>query len=146
VKIVLDTNILVRAANGPRGMAMELVNLAITPPHHLLLSQFLVAEVNRVLRYPRVLKQHQLPEPAMQKFVDVLVQSSDLIELTDDSGITICVDADDNHLIALAIAGTADVICTRDRHLLAPQVREFLHHQQVEVVSDVDLLQRLRDQ
>jgi predicted nucleic acid-binding protein len=54
MRILLDTNVLARAASGPPSLANELVTAATEPQHTLLLSPFLLAELSRVLRYDRL--------------------------------------------------------------------------------------------
>jgi predicted nucleic acid-binding protein len=55
MKIVLDTNILVRANARARGPARELLQvIASSPEHTLLLSAFLLQELERVFSYERV--------------------------------------------------------------------------------------------
>ena len=54
-------------------------------------------------------------------------------------------DADDDWLVALAVHGQADVICTRNRDLFHADVLAYCRGQGVEVMNDLDLLARLRD-
>jgi predicted nucleic acid-binding protein len=55
MRIVLDTNILVRANAKAQGLARQLLQLIVDSPEHaLLLSPFLLQEVERVLDYDRV--------------------------------------------------------------------------------------------
>ena len=55
MRIVLDTNILVRANAKAKGPARELLQVIVnTPEHVLLLSPFLLMELERVLSYDRV--------------------------------------------------------------------------------------------
>jgi predicted nucleic acid-binding protein len=55
MRIVLDTNILVRANAKAKGPARELLLLIVNSPEHvLLLSPFLLQELERVFEYDRV--------------------------------------------------------------------------------------------
>ena len=55
MRIVLDTNILVRANAKAKGPARELLQVIVDSPEHvLLLSPFLLMELERVLSYDRV--------------------------------------------------------------------------------------------
>ena len=55
MRIVLDTNILVRAHANARGPARELLLLVVAAPEHtLLLSPFVLQELERVFGYERV--------------------------------------------------------------------------------------------
>jgi predicted nucleic acid-binding protein len=52
VRFTLDSNILVRAVATPRGPALRLLDI-ILGSHTLVLSRFILDEVERVLLYPR---------------------------------------------------------------------------------------------
>src|ERR1035438_9853262 len=54
MRIVLDSNILVRAAWKADGLASRLLRSVIDGPHRLIVSPFILGEVARVLAYPRI--------------------------------------------------------------------------------------------
>jgi len=58
MRVLLDTNILARAAAGPPGPAHELFLRLTHHEHVLLISQPLTAELARIMRYERVRKMH----------------------------------------------------------------------------------------
>jgi predicted nucleic acid-binding protein len=62
VKIVLDTTILVRANEHSHGLARELLTNIVESKHTLLLSNEMLHELARVLRYPRLQTFYGLPE------------------------------------------------------------------------------------
>ena len=47
-------------------------------------------------------------------------------------------------MVATAIVGRADVICTRDRHLRHPEVLAICQANGIRVLSDIELLNELR--
>jgi len=53
VRFTLDSNILVRAATSPRGPALRVLDIILSG-HALVLSWFILDEVERVLLYPRI--------------------------------------------------------------------------------------------
>jgi len=53
-------------------------------------------------------------------------------------------DPDDDQVVAAAIAGGADVLCTRDRHLLSEEVIAYRRGCGIEVLGDNERLQRFR--
>jgi predicted nucleic acid-binding protein len=55
VRIVLDTAILVRAHDGANGLARDLLLTVIESDHVLLISDEMLYELAKVLRYPRML-------------------------------------------------------------------------------------------
>ena len=54
MKIVLDTTILVRANERSHGLAREILTNIVESGHTLLLSNEMLYELARVLRYPRL--------------------------------------------------------------------------------------------
>jgi predicted nucleic acid-binding protein len=112
MRLLLDTNILARAAAGPPGLAHDLLIAATQHVHSLIVSQFMVADV-----------------------VDVASPAA-----------AISSDPDDDPILAAAPPGQAHVICTLDRHLFQPRVLDFCAALGIEVLSDLDLLARLRSQ
>ena len=54
MKIVLDTTILVRANEHTHGLARELLTNIVEGEHRLLLSNEILHELARMLRYPRL--------------------------------------------------------------------------------------------
>jgi predicted nucleic acid-binding protein len=69
MRVVLDTNILARAARGGTGPASEFLTRIADPAHVLVLSPFLIVELSRVLRYPRVKAMHGLDDAGIDTYV-----------------------------------------------------------------------------
>jgi putative PIN family toxin of toxin-antitoxin system len=143
MRILLDTNILARAASGAPGLANELVVEAARHDHVLLVSPFLLVELERVLRYERFRPIHGLSDDAIAEYllnlqlVSVLVVPGRNVDVVVD-------DPDDDPVVAAAAAGQADVLCTKDRHLWQASVVDYCRHHGIEVIGDLELLQRLR--
>jgi predicted nucleic acid-binding protein len=78
MRVLLDTNILARAAAGS-GLANEILLTATRFEHRLVLSAFLVNELRRVLRYPRLQSVHGLSEEEMEKYVSDLVAVGEMV-------------------------------------------------------------------
>ena len=62
MKIVLDTTILVRANEHSQGLGRELLTTILESKHTLLLSNEMLHELAKVLRYPRLQEFYDLPE------------------------------------------------------------------------------------
>ena len=67
MKIVLDTTILVRANEHSHGLARELLATVVDRKHTLLISNEMLHELARVLRYPRLQAFYDLPETLVYK-------------------------------------------------------------------------------
>ncbi len=144
MRIVLDTNVLARAASGPPGMASALVMVATRPEHVLLLSPFLISELSRVLRYERLRAVHGLDDVAIDQYVSDLVLVGEVVLPPETAESVVVDDPDDDAVIATAFAGNAEVLCTKDRHLLKPEIVAYCAAKGVAVVDDAQLLARLR--
>jgi putative PIN family toxin of toxin-antitoxin system len=79
MRIVLDTNILVRANIKAQGPAREALLKIIHENHVLIISPFLLREVGRALAYPRLQKLWRLSLQDIQEHVQFLVKVSELV-------------------------------------------------------------------
>jgi len=146
MRILLDTNILARAAAGPPGLANELVLAATHRDHILLLSPFLVSELSRVLRYERLRPIHGLDDAAINQYILDLVAVAEMVIPDEAAKATahVTTDPDDDPVVATALSGNAELLCTKDRHLLHPDVVAFCKRHKIRLIDDVDLLDLLR--
>ena len=69
MRVVLDTNILARSAYSVARPAAEVLDRLGRPGHTLIASPFLLDEVGRVLRYPRLQRLHGLRSVEIDRFV-----------------------------------------------------------------------------
>ena len=81
MRIVLDSNILVRAFVSSRGLAHDLLLVILTSDHTLILSNEILIEAARVLRYPRLLAAHGESEEAIYNFTGWLRDAAEIIAL-----------------------------------------------------------------
>jgi putative PIN family toxin of toxin-antitoxin system len=145
MRITCDTNVLVRAAVRPAGPARAVLIEGTAEQHLLILSEIVLAEVARVLRYERVRQQANLTEQDIENFVDALRDSGELVALPDVIP-KVCSDETDDVILATAVAGQADVICTRDRHLRHRLVQAYCATYGIRVLTDLELLAEFRAQ
>ncbi len=143
MRIVLDSNILVRAFAKSHGLAYELLQAVLDGSHVLLLSNEMLAEVSRVLRYPRFAMDHGEEEDAVYEFIGWLRHSAELIPL---NPFTLAPTRDTNDVIVLqtALSGEADVLCTCDGDFFAPPASIFLASRGIAVLTDAQLMRRLK--
>ncbi len=124
VRVVLDTNQIVSAILGPEGPSFEILKgsgLTGEPKYELVLSEEILAELRRVLSYPRVRKLLGRPPGRIGIFVALL---RDHAHIGDCRGRERIVpgDPDDDKFFRLAVRTGARYIVSRDAHLL--DVRE----------------------
>ena len=81
MRIVLDSNILVRSFVKSQGLARELLLAILSGEHTLILSHEILYEVARVLRYPRLMMVHGQNEEAIYNYTDWLRDAAEIIAL-----------------------------------------------------------------
>ena len=145
MKVVLDTNILVRAnpKTSPRGLARELLLSVVSVPHTLIVSSYLLNEVEQVLSYPHVTKRWPMSPEAIVHYRAFLEDASLMVELMHPPP-AILSDPDDDPILQTAIMGGADGLCTRDCDFLHPIVLEFCRQHGIRIVDDLALMKELR--
>ena len=142
MRVVLDTNILARAVAASNGPARVVLQRLFVGPHVVVQSDALLAELGRVLRYPRLQALHQLADADIDAFVDSVRRAAEVVEL-DVIPEIVPHDSDDDSVVATAVFGEADVLCTLDRHLFAMDVVTYLGANGIQVMRDTELLRQL---
>jgi putative PIN family toxin of toxin-antitoxin system len=145
MRITLDTAILVRTNVKATGPAKELLKTIERSGSVLVLSAFLIREVGRVLKYPRIQSVYQLTDADIQEHIEYLESLGEIVAPAEGPPIVLkC--PDDDPVVYTALAGAADVICTVDRHFYEPNVLEFCSRYGIRIMDDVELLRILRQE
>ena len=108
--IVLDTNILVGSFLTPHGESWEVVRRA--KGERLCLSPFILTEVWRTLRIPRLKKKYRYSDAEIRQYVQYLHSISSI--QTPKRSVRVCSDPDDDHVLACAVDINADYLVTRN--------------------------------
>jgi putative PIN family toxin of toxin-antitoxin system len=145
MRVVLDSNILARATPGKTSAAREALLLASQQPNTLIMAAPLFIELARILQYPRVRALHGLDDAGIQQYLQALQTGSTTVVPVSPPPITTH-DPDDDLVIATALAGKAEVICTRDQHFYDPVVQSACTAHGIRIINDIDLLHELRQQ
>lgn len=142
MRIVLDSNILVRAFTSSHGLAHELLLAILAGDNTLILSNEMLFEVARVLRYPRLMAVHGQTEEAIYDFTCWLRNAADIVALNrlESSPIR---DRNDIFVLQTALSGEAEVICTSDRDFFEPPASIFLASVGIAVFKDEQLIRIL---
>ena len=138
MRIVLDSNVLVRAAWKPDGLANQLLRIIVGGPHVLIASPFILSEVARVLAYPRIQLRWPLSTEQIQEHVNRIAAIAEIVSRLSAERV-VPADADDDLVVQTAISGKADILCTRDAHLHAPEVVEYCMRRAIRIVDDLQL-------
>ena len=143
MRIVLDTAILVRAHDGAKGLARDLLLRIVESDHVLLISDEMLYELAKVLRYPRMLALHGLSEGRIYDYIGFLREATEIVH-PNPLLITPIRDMNDTVVMQTAIIGEAEVLCTRDQDFFDPPAEPFLRRAGIAVLDDIALMQRLR--
>lgn len=145
MRIVLDTNVLARPAYSSSGPAAAVLELVKNSPHLLVTSPFVLDELDRVLRYPRLQVLHGFTDHEIGRYVNDVQAASLVVEIeTEVAPSVVKNDSDDDPIIATAEAGNADVICTLDKHLRHQDVQDYCQPRGIRILTDAELLGELR--
>jgi len=117
MRVVLDTNVIVSRYIVLLGKPAQILTRWEDGAFDLIVSPLLLAEVRKVLCYPRIRKRHGLNDAEIdarirriQTFASVVVPDRHIRAVVDDP--------DDDMLIECAVAGSAEFLITGDQHLL----------------------------
>jgi uncharacterized protein len=125
MKVVPDTMMWVSYAthaDGPRAKALD---RALRSRVRLFTSEYILDEVQRVLR-----DYQKLPRPFVLRTARVIRRLAEVVELPPAIRPYVSADPDDNPIIQTAITGKADCVITADKVLLA-----LSKVQDVEIIS-----------
>lgn len=127
MRIVLDTNILARANPRASGPARQvLIDIAESPDHVLIVSSFILRELERVLSYPRVQSIWPLGVDEIAEYVQALESFAELVQPRVGAGWPqLLKDPSDDPVLQTALVGRADILCTLDRHFYTQAALEF---------------------
>lgn len=140
LRIVIDTNVWISAFISPVGAPARLISLARAGLVLVVLSDYLVDEIQDVVRRPRILRRLKL-EPLDIDFIvqELLLGSAYVVT---DGTLRLCRDPDDDAILETAIRGRANFLVTRDDDMKRdPDLIEHLAAQGVGIVSVAGLLQ-----
>jgi putative PIN family toxin of toxin-antitoxin system len=142
LRVVLDTNTLVRAHARSSNQARRLLIELLAGRHYLLTSNEILAEVTKVLRYPRFRTLYGLTESDLLDYTQFMQSVSDVVVLDPQYRAPL---RDPSDLIVLQTAerGEADILCTKDRDFYDQKVLSYCGARGIEVCDESALLRRL---
>ncbi len=141
MRIVLDTNLVVRAASPRASLARRILLSALGDQHSLILSNSLYFEAYRVLFEDDVRQLHRLTDAEIHEFLDAIVEGSLTVNPVPlGVGPLIPADPRDDHVLLTAIAGKANVLGTNDNHFFSPEVVPLASQYGIQIWRDVDFI------
>ena len=116
LRVVVDTNILVRALIRPHGTVGPVLQRLRQGDYTLLYAPPLLEELVDVLNRPRIRHKYNLTTGDIQTVVSLILLRGESV--TPAKHITACRDPKDNKFLEVAVAGQADAIVSGDEDLL----------------------------
>ena len=121
-----------------------LLTILESAEHVLVLSPFLLRETERVLNYPRLQALWPLTPLDIEQYTQALQDFAELVN-PQRGGRRVPNDQEDDPVLETAFHGRVHVLCTLDRHFYHRAVLESCRQQNIEVLTDVELLIGLRE-
>src|SRR5258708_6958919 len=143
MRITADTAILVRTNVKATGPAKELLDTIQNCGAVLVLSRFLLLEVERVLKYPRMQAVYRLDDTAIRQHTKSLKLFAELV-IPAEAPPVVQKDPTDDPVTYTAFPGGADVFSPVDRHFYERGVLAFCPRHSIQIMTDVELLRALR--
>ena len=122
MRVVLDTNVLLSGLMYPRSTPGSVVRAWRDNRIELLLSVEQLAEIGRVLSYPKICKILKWDRGTIEGFLKQLYLRSTLVDISVVDA-SVPRDSGDNIILAALIAGGAECLITGDSDLLALRER-----------------------
>ena len=144
MKVVLDANVLIRAHDVRSSRARAVLNALHSPAHKLVVSNELLNEVVRVLRYPRFQFLFGLSEQRLLEYRQYLEAVGHSVELGIPYSAPIR-DASDLCVLQTADEGLADLLVTADPDFYDAEVLRFCEARKIDVCTERMALARLLD-
>ena len=138
VKAVVDTSVMVSVAFAKEGLTKELRGMIVEGAFRLVTSKEIMAELYRVLHYPRILKQFKPSSEDLEEFIGMILERA-MLTKGRYSLRKIKEDPSDDMFLACALEGKADFIVSRDPHL-----RNLKRFQGIEIVDVKSFVERVR--
>jgi len=117
MKVVLDTNVLLSGLARASSLPGKIITAWDNHSFDVVISEYQLAELARVLSYPKVQKLLRWDEVMIQAFVRQLCLRVEIVDVSHIDA-TVPADPDDSPILASLIASGADFLVTGDKDLL----------------------------
>lgn len=142
MRVVLDATVLVRAHPRSSSTGRKLLVALLEGRHTLLLSNAIITETVKVLRYPRLQKLHALTDAQLYDYAQFLRDVSEMVSIGGAYHAPLR-DANDLDVMQTAERGDADALCSNDGDFYEAGMIAFCAARGIEVCNENSLLARL---
>jgi putative PIN family toxin of toxin-antitoxin system len=138
LRAVLDTNVYVSGMILSHGTPFEVLEAWRRHAYLLITSEAVIAEIERVLRYPRIRDSYTVSEQDVARLVESL--RADALVVPGDYEVSgVSPDPDDDKFLACALEAQADCVVTGD-----PDLLDLGCYQGIDILKPHEFLRRLR--
>jgi hypothetical protein len=118
MRVVFDTNIFVSKVLVPQGLPAQLFSAWRDGRFEVVISPALLEELEHTLRYERIRRKYLVSDEIVAALTTLLRKDAIMVAGSAQVSNTIPDDPEDEHMLACALDGQADLIVSGDRHLL----------------------------
>lgn len=129
LRAVLDTNVYISGTILSRGVPYEILEAWRRNEYILVVSEAIIAEVERVLHYPRIRDRYGITDGDVERLITSL-QTDALLVAGNYEVQGVSADPDDDKFLACALEAGADCIVTGD-----PDLLDLGQYQRVNILS-----------
>ena len=126
MRVVLDTNVLLSGLMYPDGAPGRVVAAWREARFDLVISVHQLAEIGRVLAYPKIRRILGWDDRRIEQFIRQLYIRAEIVDLSATS-VEVPLDPDDAPILATLVAAKADILIAGDGDLLALRDRYAIH-------------------
>jgi len=138
IKVILDANQFVSALLKQASNSSRLLDLVHAGDVRLLVSEKIITEIDRVIRYPKVKKIHRRSDSNLDTFIIKIIRAAQMVSGTLKLRVIEEEPTDDKYL-ECAIEGEADFIVSGDKHL-----KNLGSFREIPIVSPAEFLKRIK--
>lgn len=118
MRVVLDTNVFVSGLMLPASVPGRILALANAGGFELVLCEAMLEEIRAALHYPKVRKRIALSDEDLERFVQALRFTADVVDPA-NVAVEVPGDSGDDVILATLVVAKADALVTGDAALLA---------------------------
>ena len=136
LRVVFDTNVYFSAFRNPEGVAARIFRAGAEHQYQIILSPEIIYEYASACREKLQTREEKIQEDikVIVRAATDIVQPSALFDAVPD-------DPDDNHILACALAGKADLIVSGDKDLL--RLKEY---EGIAIIRPMDFLRTIGEE
>jgi putative PIN family toxin of toxin-antitoxin system len=138
LKVVLDTNVWISAFL-LGGKPVEIIKAAEQKSVFIFASEEIVAEISRVLTYPKIRSIYEAAELKRETLIETVMRTAKFVEITGKLNV-VKEHSADNKFVECALAAGADYIVSGDKHLLKVACYKKTH-----IVSVKEFLKQIKN-